>query len=85
MYNSCYGLSFNPFDKQQLKEKDHFVSHDFTEMTNRPGYLKGIRGIGVFTARTRHGEILLPALFCFRLKSKPLPYGIHLPLHHQCC
>ena len=30
MYNSFYGLSFNPFDKQQLKEKDHFVSNDFS-------------------------------------------------------
>ena len=30
MYNSFYGLSVNPFDKQQLKEKNHFVSKDFT-------------------------------------------------------
>lgn len=51
MYNSFYGLSFNPFDKQQLKEKDHFISRDFQEMTNRLNYLKDIRGIGVFTAR----------------------------------
>ena len=40
MYNSFYGLSFNPFDKQQLKEKDHFISRDFREMTNRLNYLK---------------------------------------------
>lgn len=45
MYNSFYGLSFNPFDKQQLKEKDHFVSNDFREMTNRLNYLKDIRGL----------------------------------------
>lgn len=51
MYNSYYGLTFNPFDKQQLKEKDHFISRDFTEMTNLLNYLKNIRGIGVFTAR----------------------------------
>lgn len=50
MYSSFYGLTFNPFDKQQLKEKDHFISRDFTEMTNRLNYLKDIRGIGVFTA-----------------------------------
>ena len=31
MYNSYYGLSFNPFDKQQLKEKDHFVSKEDNE------------------------------------------------------
>lgn len=47
MYSSFYGLTFNPFDKQQLKEKDHFISRDFTEMTNRLNYLKDIRGIGV--------------------------------------
>ena len=25
MFNSFYGLSFNPFDKHQLKETDHFT------------------------------------------------------------
>ncbi|GEM_PF-6993009 len=50
MYNSYYGLTFNPFDKQQLKEKDHFISRDFNKMTNRLNYLKDIRVIGVFTA-----------------------------------
>ena len=44
MYSSFSGLTFNPFDKQQLKEKDHFISRDFTEMTNRLNYLKDIRG-----------------------------------------
>ena len=34
MYNSYYGLTFNPVDKQQLKEKDQFISKDFTEKTN---------------------------------------------------
>ena len=63
MYNSFYGLSFNPFDKQQLKEKDHFVSNDFREMTNRLNYLKDIRGIGVFTARPGMGKSY--ALRCF--------------------
>ena len=63
MYNSYYGLSFNPFDKQQLKEKDHFISRDFTEMTNRLNYLKDIRGIGVFTARPGMGKSY--ALRCF--------------------
>lgn len=58
---SYYGLSFNPFDKQQLKEKDHFVSRDFTEMTNRLNYLRDIRGIGVFTARPGMGKS-----FCLR-------------------
>lgn len=28
-----YGLSFNPFDKQMVLEKDRFLSRDMTEMT----------------------------------------------------
>ena len=69
MYNSFYGLSFNPFDKQQLKEKDHFVSNDFREMTNRLNYLKDIRGIGVFTARPGMGKSF--CLRCFAASLNP--------------
>lgn len=47
MYTDFYGLSFNPFDKQMVKEKDAFESEDFREMTARLEYLKEIRGIGV--------------------------------------
>ena len=72
MYNSYYGLTFNPFDKQQLKEKDHFISRDFTEMTNRLNYLKDIRGIGVFTARPGMGKSY--ALRCFASGLNPSLY-----------
>lgn len=72
MYNTYYGLAFNPFDKQQLKEKDHFVSHDFTEMTNRLNYLKDVRGIGVFTARPGMGKSY--ALRCFASSLNPSMY-----------
>ena len=67
MFNSFYGLSFNPFDKQQLKETDHFISKDFTEMTSRLDYLKDIRGIGVFTARPGMGKS-----YCLRCFAKSL-------------
>ena len=40
MFNSFYGLSYNPFDKQQIHEKDHFVLNEFTEMIHRLNYLK---------------------------------------------
>lgn len=43
MYTDFYGLSFNPFDKQMVKEKDAFESEDFREMTARLEYLKEIR------------------------------------------
>ncbi len=69
MYNSFYGLSFNPFDKQQMKEKDHFISRDFLEMTNRLNYLKDIRGIGVFTARPGMGKSF--CLRCFASSLNP--------------
>ena len=72
MYNSYYGLTFNPFDKQQLREKDHFISRDFTEMTNRLNYLKDIRGIGVFTARPGMGKSY--ALRCFAASLNPSLY-----------
>ncbi len=51
-----YGLSFNPFDKQQVKEKDRFLSQDLQEMLNRLDYLKDTRGIGVFTAGPGMGK-----------------------------
>lgn len=72
MFNSFYGLSYNPFDKQQIHEKDHFVSNDFTEMINRLNYLKEIRGIGVFTARPGMGKSY--SLRCFASSLNPSLY-----------
>lgn len=74
MYSSFYGLTFNPFDKQQLKEKDHFISRDFTEMTNWLNYPKDIRGIGVFTARPGMGKSY--ALRCFAASLNPSLFHI---------
>lgn len=51
--------SFNPFDKQQFKEKEHFMSKDFTEMTNCLNYLKDIHDIGVFAARPGMAQMLM--------------------------
>jgi hypothetical protein len=50
MFKAYYGMAFNPFDKQMLKEKDFFESEDMQVMLNRLNYLKDVRGIGVFTA-----------------------------------
>lgn len=72
MFSSYYGLSYNPFDKQQIQEKDHFVSHDYNEMINRLNYLKEIRGIGVFTARPGMGKSY--ALRCFAASLNPSLY-----------
>ena len=63
MFRSYYGLSFNPFDKQNAREKDRFLSKDISEMTSRLDYLKDTRGIGLFTARPGMGKSF--ALRCF--------------------
>lgn len=72
MPNSFYGMTFNPFDKQQLKEKDFFESNDFRQMTERLNYLKDVRGIGVFTARPGMGKSY--ALRCFSKSLNPNLY-----------
>lgn len=69
MYNSYYGLTYNPFDKQCLSEKDHFASKDFQEMTNRLNYLKKVRGIGLFTSRPGMGKSF--AVRCFAKDLNP--------------
>ena len=72
MFKSYYSLSFNPFDKQQLSEKDHFESRDFTEMSARLNYLKDTRGIGLFTAAPGMGKTY--ALRCFSDSLNPNRY-----------
>ena len=37
MFRSYYGLSFNPFDKQNAKEKDRFLSKDISDVINLNG------------------------------------------------
>ena len=72
MLGSYYGLSFNPFDKQNAREKDRFLSKDISEMTSRLDYLKDTRGIGLFTARPGMGKSF--ALRCFAKNLNPNLY-----------
>lgn len=72
MSNSFYGMSINPFDKQQLRERDFYESNDFRQMTERLNYLKDVRGIGVFTARPGMGKSY--ALRCFSKSLNPSLY-----------
>jgi len=74
MYNSFYGLSFNPFDKQQIREQDCYKCKDFTETLSRLNYLKDIRGIGVITARPGMGKSY--ALRCFAKDLNPSLYRL---------
>jgi len=72
MFTDYYGLSFNPFDKQCIKERDAFRSQDHRQMQSRLEYLKGVRGIGVFTARPGMGKTY--ALRCFMNSLNPNQY-----------
>lgn len=72
MFNDYYSLAFNPFDKQQIKEKDCFRSKDFEEMTSRLNFLKDTRGIGLFTASPGMGKSY--ALRCFAKSLNPNLY-----------
>lgn len=72
MFRAFYGLTCNPFDKQNLKEKDSFLSHDHKEMLARLNYLKDIRGIGVFTARPGMGKS-----FCLRCFASSLSSNLY--------
>lgn len=85
MFNSFYGLSFNPFDKQQLKETDHFISKDFTEMTSRLGLSQGYPWHRRVYVTPRDGKILLPQMFCQKPEPKPFPHGIPVSVYNQCC
>ena len=39
MFTDYYGLSFNPFDKQNMKERDAYRSQDHRQMQERVYYL----------------------------------------------
>jgi len=69
MFRSHYGFSKNPFDKQQLLEKDAFISNDYKEMISRLNFLVGLGGIGVFTAKPGQGKTF--ALRCFAKSVDP--------------
>lgn len=72
MYHTFYGLTCNPFDKQQLSEDNCFRSSDFGQMAARLNFLKETRGIGVFTARPGMGKSY--ALRCFAKDLNPNMY-----------
>lgn len=69
-----YGLSYNPFDKHMVSEKDRFPSRDITEMIQRLEYLKTVCGVGVFTARPGLGKTF--GLRCFAS-------GLNQSLYHM--
>lgn len=69
-YNSFYGLTFNPFDKQQLKEKDYFRSRDFNEMNVRLNHLsEEYPWYRWLHCTSWHGKILCAPVLC--QKSEP--------------
>ena len=92
MFKSYYGFSKNPFDKQQILEKEGFLSRDHKQMLDRLNYLKDMRGIGIFTAQPGQGKTF--ALRCFAksldnnlydLKYIPLSTVSTMEFYRQLC
>jgi type II secretory pathway predicted ATPase ExeA len=73
-FKGFYQFSFNPFDKQDLKEKDAFQSVDHKEMLNRLDFIKDSGGIGVFTAAPGFGKTY--TLRCFVHPLNPQLYRV---------
>lgn len=67
-----YGLAYNPFDKENVKEQDRFESADIVTMLNMLHYLIKTRGIGVFTARPGMGKTY--GVRCFSKELNPNLY-----------
>lgn len=72
MFTDYYGLTYNPFDKQSLREQDAYISVDHKQMQDRLEYLKVVRGIGIFTARPGMGKTY--TLRCFMKGLNPNQY-----------
>ena len=47
------------------------------------GLPEGHKGHRPVHGTPRHGQVLRPALLCKEPQPKPLPHGVHLPLHRQ--
>lgn len=79
MFNAYYSLAFNPFNKEQVKPADAFISKDYQEMLSRLEYLKKTRGIGVFTSSPGKGKSF--CLRCFAENLNPNLYHMaYIPL-----
>jgi len=70
MFESYYGFTMNPFDKQSLREEDAFQSNDHKQTLGRLDRLKGVRGIGVFTAAPGLGKTFTVRCFAKTLNSR---------------
>ena len=70
MYTSYYGMSSNPFIKEEKEE--YFESRDYKELKNRLEYLKEIKGVGLFTGKTGYGKT-----YCIRSFTKGLNKEIY--------
>ena len=55
MYTTYYGMSCNPFTKNE-SIKYRFESNDFRQCINRFHYIKEIKGVGLFTGETGLGK-----------------------------
>lgn len=68
MESTFYGLTVNPFDKQNVTSANRFESRDFLEVQGRIQFLCKTRGIGLFTARPGMGKTFALRYFTENLK-----------------
>lgn len=69
---SFFGLSCNPFTKQDVSTEDFFPSHDFKEMHGALEKARDARGIAVFTSPPGAGKT-----FVLRVFSQELNPNLH--------
>lgn len=81
MYNTFYGMSCNPFLKDE-SIKYNFASNDFNETLSRFQFLKEIKGIGLFYGTSGLGKTYVARYFINNL-NKDLYKVIYINVSHN--
>ncbi len=81
MYTSYYGMSCNPFLKDE-SIKYNFESNDFKETLNRFNFIKEVRGIGLFYGASALGKTYTARYFISNL-NKDLYKIIYINVSHN--
>lgn len=81
MYTSFYGMSCNPFLKDE-SIKYNFISNDFNETINRFDFIKEVRGIGLFVGTSGFGKTYIARYFINTL-NKDLYKAIYISVSHN--
>lgn len=75
-FKSHFGMSRNPFHKEDMQPKDAYESIDHLELQSGLSYLVKVKGIGVITAPSGYGKTF--AIRCFTASLDP---KLHTPAY----